>query len=106
MMKRDEMLKAFARQRKDEIIVAVYTAAQEISAGNGARISRQENASRPSGEQLPQRDVVSRVVTWLTLHPCECAMAATIGKRTSRASCFSQSVTRRTANSGRLRGPL
>ena len=29
MMKRDEMLKAFARQRKDEIVVAVYTAAQE-----------------------------------------------------------------------------
>ena len=31
MMKRDEMLKAFARQRKDEIVVAVYTAAQEIT---------------------------------------------------------------------------
>jgi hypothetical protein len=30
MMKRDEMLKAFARQRKDEIVVAVYMAAQEI----------------------------------------------------------------------------
>jgi hypothetical protein len=29
-MKRDEMLKAFARHRKDEIVVAVYTAAQEI----------------------------------------------------------------------------
>ena len=27
MMKRDEMLKAFARQRKDEIVVAVYMAA-------------------------------------------------------------------------------
>jgi len=31
MMKRDEMLKAFVRQRKDEIVVAVYTAAQEIT---------------------------------------------------------------------------
>jgi phosphonopyruvate decarboxylase len=31
MMKRDEMLKAFARQRKDEIVVAVYTAAQDIT---------------------------------------------------------------------------
>ena len=31
MMKRDEMLKTFARQRKDEIVVAVYTAAQEIT---------------------------------------------------------------------------
>ena len=31
LMKRDEMLKAFARQRKDEIVVAVYTAAQEIT---------------------------------------------------------------------------
>ena len=31
MMKRDEMLKAFARQRKDEIVVAVYTAAQELT---------------------------------------------------------------------------
>lgn len=31
MMKRDEMLKAFARQRQDEIVVAVYTAAQEIT---------------------------------------------------------------------------
>ncbi len=31
MMKRDEMLKAFARQRTDEIVVAVYTAAQEIT---------------------------------------------------------------------------
>ena len=31
MMKRDEMLKAFARQRKDEIVVAVYMAAQEIT---------------------------------------------------------------------------
>jgi len=31
MMKRDEMLKVFARQRKDEIAVAVYTAAQEIT---------------------------------------------------------------------------
>jgi phosphonopyruvate decarboxylase len=31
MMKRDEMLKAFARQRRDEIVVAVYTAAQEIT---------------------------------------------------------------------------
>src|SRR4249920_2735089 len=31
MMKRDEMLKAFARQRGDEIVVAVYTAAQEIT---------------------------------------------------------------------------
>ena len=31
MMKRDEMLKAFARQRKGEIAVAVYTAAQEIT---------------------------------------------------------------------------
>ena len=31
MMKRDEMLKAFARRRKDEIVVAVYTAAQEIT---------------------------------------------------------------------------
>src|SRR5574341_888127 len=31
MMKRDEMLKVFARQRKDEILVAVYTAAQEIT---------------------------------------------------------------------------
>ena len=31
MMKRDEMLNAFARQRKDEIVVAVYTAAQEIT---------------------------------------------------------------------------
>lgn len=30
-MKRDEMLKAFARRRKDEIVVAVYTAAQEIT---------------------------------------------------------------------------
>jgi sulfopyruvate decarboxylase subunit beta len=30
-MKRDEMLKAFARQRKDEIVVAVYMAAQEIT---------------------------------------------------------------------------
>ena len=31
LMKRDEMLKAFARQRKDEIVVPVYTAAQEIT---------------------------------------------------------------------------
>ena len=31
MMKRDEMLKVFARQRRDEIVVAVYTAAQEIT---------------------------------------------------------------------------
>jgi len=31
MMKRDEMLKAFVRQRKDEIVVAVYMAAQEIT---------------------------------------------------------------------------
>src|SRR5262245_66074330 len=31
MMKRDEMLKAFARQRKDEIVVAVYMAAQELT---------------------------------------------------------------------------
>src|SRR5258705_10769021 len=31
MMKQDEMLKAFARQRKDEIVVPVYTAAQEIT---------------------------------------------------------------------------
>jgi sulfopyruvate decarboxylase subunit beta len=31
MMKRDDMLKAFARQRKDEIVVAVYMAAQEIT---------------------------------------------------------------------------
>ena len=31
MMKRDEMLKAFARHRKDEIVVAVYMAAQEIT---------------------------------------------------------------------------
>jgi sulfopyruvate decarboxylase subunit beta len=31
MMKRDEMLKAFARRRKDEIVVAVYMAAQEIT---------------------------------------------------------------------------
>jgi thiamine pyrophosphate-dependent acetolactate synthase large subunit-like protein len=29
MMKRDECLKALARRRKDEIVVAVYTAAQE-----------------------------------------------------------------------------
>jgi len=31
MMKRDEMLKVFVRQRKDEIVVAVYMAAQEIT---------------------------------------------------------------------------
>ncbi|HZD42319.1 MAG TPA: thiamine pyrophosphate-dependent enzyme [Terriglobales bacterium] len=31
MMKRDEMLKAFARVRKDEIVVAVYMAAQEMT---------------------------------------------------------------------------
>lgn len=31
MMKRDEMLKVFARRRKDEIVVAVYMAAQEIT---------------------------------------------------------------------------
>ena len=31
MMKRDEMLKAFARRRQGEIVVAVYTAAQEIT---------------------------------------------------------------------------
>jgi len=31
MMKRDEMLKVFARQRKDEIVVAVYMAAQELT---------------------------------------------------------------------------
>ena len=31
MMKRDEMLKAFVKQRKDEIVVAVYTAAQELT---------------------------------------------------------------------------
>jgi sulfopyruvate decarboxylase subunit beta len=31
MMKRDEMFNAFARHRKDEIVVAVYTAAQEIT---------------------------------------------------------------------------
>jgi sulfopyruvate decarboxylase subunit beta len=31
MIKRDEMLKVFARQRKDEIVVAVYMAAQEIT---------------------------------------------------------------------------
>ncbi len=31
MMKRDEMLKAFARVRKDEIVVAVYMAAQELT---------------------------------------------------------------------------
>jgi sulfopyruvate decarboxylase subunit beta len=31
MMKRDEMLKVFARQRKNEIVVAVYMAAQEIT---------------------------------------------------------------------------
>ena len=31
MMKRDEMFKTFARQRKDEIVVAVYTAAQEMT---------------------------------------------------------------------------
>jgi sulfopyruvate decarboxylase subunit beta len=31
MLKRDEMLKVFARQRKDEIVVAVYMAAQEIT---------------------------------------------------------------------------
>ena len=31
MMKRDEMLKTFARRRKDEIVVAVYMAAQEIT---------------------------------------------------------------------------
>ena len=31
MMKRDEMLKSFARQRKNEIVVAVYMAAQEIT---------------------------------------------------------------------------
>jgi thiamine pyrophosphate-dependent acetolactate synthase large subunit-like protein len=31
MMKRDEMLKTFARQRKDEIVAAVYMAAQEIT---------------------------------------------------------------------------
>ncbi len=29
MMKRDECLKVLARRRKDEIVVAVYTAAQE-----------------------------------------------------------------------------
>ena len=29
MMKRDECLKVLARHRKDEIVVAVYTAAQE-----------------------------------------------------------------------------
>jgi sulfopyruvate decarboxylase subunit beta len=31
MMKRDEMLKAFARRRQDEIVVAVYMAAQELT---------------------------------------------------------------------------
>jgi len=31
MMKRDEMLKAFARVRQDEIVVAVYMAAQELT---------------------------------------------------------------------------
>ena len=31
MMKRDEILKAFARYRRDKIVVAVYTAAQEIT---------------------------------------------------------------------------
>jgi sulfopyruvate decarboxylase subunit beta len=31
MMKRDEMLKAFARVRKDEVVVAVYMAAQELT---------------------------------------------------------------------------
>ncbi len=31
MMKRDEMLKVFKRHRKDEIVVAVYMAAQEIT---------------------------------------------------------------------------
>ncbi len=31
MMKRDEMLQAFARQRQNEIVVAVYMAAQEIT---------------------------------------------------------------------------
>lgn len=31
MMKRDEMLKTFAQKRKDEIVVAVYMAAQEIT---------------------------------------------------------------------------
>jgi phosphonopyruvate decarboxylase len=31
MFKRDEMLKAFARERKDEIVVAVYMAAQEMT---------------------------------------------------------------------------
>jgi phosphonopyruvate decarboxylase len=31
MMKRDEMLRAFARQRKNEVVVAVYMAAQEIT---------------------------------------------------------------------------
>src|SRR5688572_19050134 len=31
MMKRDEMLKAFVKQRKYEIVVAVYMAAQEIT---------------------------------------------------------------------------
>jgi phosphonopyruvate decarboxylase len=31
MMKRDEVLKVFARQRKDEIVVAVYMAAQELT---------------------------------------------------------------------------
>jgi len=31
MMKRDECLKVFARHRKDEIVVAVYMAAQEIT---------------------------------------------------------------------------
>src|SRR5712692_1543802 len=31
MMKRDEMLKVLARHRKDEIVVAVYMAAQELT---------------------------------------------------------------------------
>lgn len=31
MMKRDEMLRAFARRRKNEIVVAVYMAAQELT---------------------------------------------------------------------------
>src|SRR5215475_2788841 len=31
MMKRDDMLKVLARHRKDEIVVAVYMAAQELT---------------------------------------------------------------------------
>ena len=93
----DGLIRVFDAEKGTELKQITY---HDIKAGNGARIKRQEKDSLPSGEQLPQREVVSRVVTCFTLQPNVSAMAAAIGARTRRASCFSHSVTRRPVNSG------